>query len=303
MLSNLAEEIKKAVKETRTDDIGDLLKKYDDKSERDFIQKYAETEIAVFSKNVTILSYLFACAAICALTPLNILLALYPDNYKQTYGDLILPLILLFLIIFIPLIILIYYKLFFGKKSDTLEQIILEIEDADKLTMQKQIDSLIVINPIAMENIKNLVKVKKEDGYRFKRYGEYPIAVIIGETHHETPDQLELQKIIIKTLNPGYIISERSASDLKSQTLQKNRNITGKACFVGLISSSEKTQADIITSCSEVCTRPIVAIIGHYHASEMSKIHEFLELWNVDYICIWNEEEAKKVREKHEKVD
>lgn len=159
-----------------------------------------------------------------------------------------------------------------------------------------------MINPKAMEDIKNCVNIKKKDGYRFKRYGEKPIAVIIGETHHETSEQLELQKIIIKSLNPGYVISERSASEIKSQLLYKNLKTNEKACLVGLISSSEEIQANIITSCSEVCTRPIVAIIGHHHASEMSKIHEFLEQRTIDYICIWNEDIIRKKKLENKKL-
>ena len=84
MLSKKADEIVKAVKETRTDDkIEDLLKKYRDKPEKEFIQKYAETEIAVRSLNVTSLAYFVALILFVIAILVSILINKYPDSFEK----------------------------------------------------------------------------------------------------------------------------------------------------------------------------------------------------------------------------
>ena len=165
MSSEKVEEIKKAVNETHIDDIGDLLKNYD-KSDMDLIQKCAETEIAVFSKNVTTLSYLFAFAAMCTLTPLNIFLALNPDNFIEEHGDNILILSYIISIISIMAISLIFYKLFTLTKSDRFQQIILEIEDY-KLTNSEIVEDSIPskynkINDEMVSNVKRILEICNE---------------------------------------------------------------------------------------------------------------------------------------------
>lgn len=126
MSSKKAREIKKAVKETRTDNIGDLLKKYDDKSERDFIQKYAETEIAVRSMKIASLSYLLALILFVVAVGFNVAIVTFPDSYKQNYGFFMIGIIVTFAYLIYEFIKIVYEKV-------PLQNIIIEIEDVNKL--------------------------------------------------------------------------------------------------------------------------------------------------------------------------
>lgn len=57
----------------------------------------------------------------------------------------------------------------------------------------------------------------------------------------------------------------------------------------------EIKMGEIVIDYSKKYSKPLIAIIGHWHARSDSKIHEKLKGW-VDYICIWDEEVVKKKR-------
>lgn len=107
-------------------EICDLLKKYRDTSQRDFIQKYAETEIAVESFELTKLSYIFASIAL--------VLAVVIPNMQATNSE---PFKLSFYYIGVIFVFILFGYLvwsIFEKKP--LKDIIIAIE-ADKLISQK----------------------------------------------------------------------------------------------------------------------------------------------------------------------
>ncbi len=138
----------------------------------------------------------------------------------------------------------------------------------------------VMIDPETVQNIRNLVISKEDKGWRCKSFGEEknPLAILVGEKHHDMTEDIELQNTIIGLIKPGYIVSERSALFIKGQISTMNTNISEKACFFGLIGCDEEKQGKIIIECSEVCTRPIVAILGAQHVREESKIHETLNI-------------------------
>ncbi|MBU4010143.1 MAG: hypothetical protein KJ882_05200 [Proteobacteria bacterium] len=57
----------------------------------------------------------------------------------------------------------------------------------------------------------------------------------------------------------------------------------------------EKEMGEIIRSNhSRESSKPIVVIIGHYHAREDSEVHKILEKEKIDHICIWNKKAVKE---------
>ena len=147
MLSKKADEIVKAVKETRTDDkIEDLLEKYHEKPEKEFIQKYAETEIAVRSLKVTSSAYLVALILFVIAIIMSILINKYPDSNGKYFVITISG-------YFIILIYLFYYLRKIVYEKEPHQKIIIAIEDANKLKAHEQIESpiLLSINEISNE--------------------------------------------------------------------------------------------------------------------------------------------------------
>jgi hypothetical protein len=160
-----------------------------------------------------------------------------------------------------------------------------------------------MIDPKVVKDIKNLLKSKEDNGWRCRSYGKYPIVVLIGESHNITNDELELQNTLIGWVEPGYILSERLASHVKSQISSVYNNIAENACFFGNIECDEEKQGNIVENCSEVSSKPIVAILGAWHVRKDSRIHEnFHENLNEhnSYICIWNERDIEKKRREKE---
>ena len=148
MLSKKADEIVKAVKETRTDDkIEDLLKNHD-KPEKEFIQKYAETEIAVRSLNVTSLAYFVALILFVIAILVSILINKYPDSFEKFFVFTIIGYIII-------LIYLVYYAKKIVFEKEPLQKIIIAIEDDIKLKAHEQIESPILLN---INEISNEVK-------------------------------------------------------------------------------------------------------------------------------------------------
>ncbi|MCD4840758.1 MAG: SoxR reducing system RseC family protein [Methanosarcinales archaeon] len=126
MLSDQAENIIKDVKNIRTKGIKDLLKKYPERSQRDFIQKYAETEIAVRSMKVAFLAYMLALILFVVTVGLSIAFITFTDSYVQNFGILIIGTIVIF-------VGLIYYFIKILSEKVPLQDIIIAIEDANKL--------------------------------------------------------------------------------------------------------------------------------------------------------------------------
>jgi hypothetical protein len=120
-------------------DIESLLQKYQKKPQKDFIQKYAETKIAVNSSKVTILAYLFALMAVIAATILSISLTLNAEYYKEIRIFSTFMVIAL-IIVFILTLILFILQL---SKKDILEDIIIAVQD-DKLAIQESVDSIVI---------------------------------------------------------------------------------------------------------------------------------------------------------------
>ena len=139
MLSDIAENIKKEIEKIRTEEVGDFLKKYPCKPQRDFIQKYAETEIAIRSLKITKYAYIFALIAFLVAISLSSALI-----FSSTVAIIV-------IIIFIVLLIIIANYLIYRKEP--LQHIIIAIEDADKLTVNDRVESIILqkLNEIISE--------------------------------------------------------------------------------------------------------------------------------------------------------
>jgi hypothetical protein len=123
LYSERANRIIKDIERTHKKEIRTLLKKYPSDKDRDFIQKYVETQIAVGSLYVTLVSYIFALIAIVSA----VLIATSPPNPKSI-------LIPFYTIALIVLVLLLIWFLFIYKRR--MEYIIIAIE-SDKLTSQK----------------------------------------------------------------------------------------------------------------------------------------------------------------------
>jgi hypothetical protein len=62
----------------------------------------------------------------------------------------------------------------------------------------------------------------------------------------------------------------------------------------------EKEMGEIIRSYRSIeSSKPIVVIIGHYHAREDSEVHKILEKEKIDHICIWNKKAVKAVEDSY----
>lgn len=141
MVSKISQNIMKDVDGvSNSAGIESLLQKYQKKPQKDFIQKYAETKIAVNSSKVTILAYLFALMAVIAATILSISLSFYTEYYKNIENLNEFMLIILCIFFTLSLILFIYKLL---DKKDILEDIIIAIQD-DKLAIEESVDSIVI---------------------------------------------------------------------------------------------------------------------------------------------------------------
>ena len=135
MLSHRAKNIIEDVDNVQNDiDIKYLLQKYPEKFEKDFIQKYIETKISFFSNKITRLSFIFALLTIISATILNVSLLLYSE-YVQQY-KLLYNIGLIISLAFFAFVMFFYVKEFAEK--NVLEEIIIAIEDDDKLSIKEQ---------------------------------------------------------------------------------------------------------------------------------------------------------------------
>ena len=140
MLSPRAKNIIKDVNNVQKNiDINSLLQKYPEKFEKDFIQKYIETKISFFGNKITRLSFLFALLAIISATILNVSLLLYSE-YVQQYKLFYDIALIIFLILFA--FVMFFYVKELAEKN-VLEEIIIAIEDDDKLTIKEQGKSIV----------------------------------------------------------------------------------------------------------------------------------------------------------------
>ncbi|MCZ7381870.1 MAG: hypothetical protein O8C64_09955 [Candidatus Methanoperedens sp.] len=128
MLSEHAKEIIKDVNDVgkKRINIDDLLQRYPEKPERDFIQKYAETEIASSGLKVGRVAFYISLAAAIASLIIAIAASIIPDFFKDN-TNLFSLIILLYFVVFVCISIIFIKETFFGK--DIFKQIILEIED------------------------------------------------------------------------------------------------------------------------------------------------------------------------------
>ncbi len=154
-----ADEIKQDIKNVvkKEMEICDLLKKYHKPSFRNFIQKYAETEITDYSSRFGETSFVFALIAL-VISPLDKLISLlYPDFYSNHR-----LLANMFMILFIALLFyLIYLYITIARKKNPLNEIIIRIEEG-RLKNQNDTDKSITseIN-IPEKDLK--IKVEKFD--------------------------------------------------------------------------------------------------------------------------------------------
>ena len=141
MLSDKAEIIIKNVKNIRTEGIKDLLEDYPERPQRDFIQKYAETEIAVCSLTMTILAYTLALILFVVSVGLNIVFVAFSDYGVQHLAFFEIRII-------VPILVIVVLIYFFNKhlsEKKLLQDIIIAIEDANKLKANEQVESLFLL--------------------------------------------------------------------------------------------------------------------------------------------------------------
>jgi hypothetical protein len=133
MLSEHANEIIKDIDNFHKNriNIDFLLQKYDEKSERDFIQKYAETKIAVLGVYALLFALISAIIAIILAIGLS---SIYIEPFMADKDLYNVVLIILF-ILYVWVAYLFFYRLY---KGDPLEKIIIEIED---INMQNNMHS------------------------------------------------------------------------------------------------------------------------------------------------------------------
>ena len=104
MVSKISQNIMEDVDGVRKNtDIESLLQKYQEKSQKEFIQKYVETKIAVNSYKVTKWSYLFALVAVITASMLSI----YPVSFNVNRNSNVFLFLAFFLLLIPTLIILI----------------------------------------------------------------------------------------------------------------------------------------------------------------------------------------------------
>ena len=141
MLSRSAKAIIEDVDQIQKDAcIEPLLLKYDG-LEKKFIQKYIETKIAFFGNKITSLAFIFGELSIIIAIMISVSLFLYPEyhqNLKQVYT---VALVILFM--FSIILVCLYVKVLFDK--NVLKDIIIAIEDDDKLTTERQEESIVAL--------------------------------------------------------------------------------------------------------------------------------------------------------------
>ncbi|TRZ91572.1 MAG: hypothetical protein D4R88_01675 [Methanosarcinales archaeon] len=146
MLSEHANEIKKDIDKVRKKkiDIDHLLQKYHEEPERDFIQKYAETEIASLSKKLAWVAFFFSLA-IGIVGIMGTLGAVLFPGYFTEHPILFNIIIILYFILLVLILPMLIKGMFFGK--DIFKEIIIKIEDINMETKPTVISKLDVIIP------------------------------------------------------------------------------------------------------------------------------------------------------------
>jgi hypothetical protein len=172
-----------------------------------------------------------------------------------------------------------------------------------------------------LQCIKNLVNNENKKAYQSKPYGEEHTVVILGEKHGDSIEEC-CQEKLIKDLVPKYLLVENITNDvfriwgekygckvvlcdLESHEKENKRRKLGFKNFgfnesVSAEYESLKPQLNdareikmgeiIMDNYSRESSKPLLAIIGHKHAMEKSKIHSTLKE-KVGYITIWQDQE------------
>jgi hypothetical protein len=133
MVSKYADEINKAIDNVLKDgNVEQLLRDYLSDTDRNYIQKYAETKITIISANLTLIASLASIVFFCAAVIMSIMLTKGSGNDFFFDSRYTASLITLMIIVFY---FLISEKSPKQKKIKIFEKIIIAIED-EKLTSQ-----------------------------------------------------------------------------------------------------------------------------------------------------------------------
>jgi hypothetical protein len=211
MISEHADQIINDINRVRKKEknIDFLLQKYYRKEEKDFIQKYAETEIAYLSKKLGWDAYWISIVAL-TIGLVGLGAALFPDLFKP-YSILYYIIITLFeiaLFIYIVGNLLINWNMFkeFSSGKDVFKKIIIEIQAVNiqnnvqmKPYVIPKLDSIISnTNEInsKMDALEKNVSIKIENDFTIDEKGE----IATGTNKDYTKAILELYKLIITAL-------------------------------------------------------------------------------------------------------
>lgn len=153
-----------------------LLQKYHEKPERDFIQKYAETEIASLSKKLARIAFWLSLAIGIVALMGTLGASLFPEYFKE-HLNLFNIIIILYFILLVFILYIFIKESFFGK--DIFKEIIIEIEDINmqpKPTVVSKLDIIIskteAINPridVLEKNVSTKIEAIEKEIMSIKR--------------------------------------------------------------------------------------------------------------------------------------
>ncbi len=133
-------------------------------------------------------------------------------------------------------------------------------------------------------------------------------SVIIGERHTPRIGRWCQEKLIVM-LKPKYVLVETFQKDVPDLWFQRWKE--NYCCIIDMcdINEDEKTgtidqddiretrMGELIIDFSEKSSKPLIVIIGNWHARPASRIHEILKR-HIDYVCIWEKDAVTEVEEK-----
>jgi hypothetical protein len=175
-----------------------------------------------------------------------------------------------------------------------------------------------------MENAKNIFP-----RYCCEHFGDNPMVVIVGEKHSEVIER-RFQEKLIEKLGPKYVLIEAfKEGDEKNEWFKRWKEKYGCELITCDLSEREKRDlrrkligyedqfsfevlagpeskqryddakemriGEIILDYSGRSSKPLIAIIGHWHTRNDSKIHDKLKE-HIDYICILDKEKVERIR-------
>lgn len=167
--------------------------------------------------------------------------------------------------------------------------------------------------------IKTLINNEEKKAYQSKPYGDEHTVVILGEKHGDSIEEC-CQEKLIKELGPKYLLVENITNDGFKMWRKKydckvvlcdlvphekenkrrelgfkdfgfNESVSAKyeSLKPQLNDAREIKMGEVIIDYSRE-SQTIIAIIGHTHSMEKSKIHSTLKE-KVGYITIWQDQE------------